>query len=123
MYHLYPFRYDARQFHGLSRDAFLKALNAEGIAAHAVYKEQYFDGLLDETIASRGYQRLFSASRLKAYRDSFQDLKGNREVCATTVGLPQTVLLADRSGVDHIVAAVAKLQAHSAALAQNIARA
>lgn len=117
VYHLYPFRYDASRFHGVSRDVFLKALNAEGIAAHAVYKEQYFDGLLDEAIASRGYKRLFSAARLKAYRDSFHELKGNREVCATAIGLPQTVLLADRAGVDHIVQAVAKLQAQSAALA------
>jgi len=118
VWHLYPFRYDASRFNGLSRDRFLKALNAEGIAASSVYKEQYFDGLLDETIASRGYKRLFSAQRLKAYRDSFNDLKGNREVCATMVGLPQTALLADRTGVGHIVEAVAKLQAHSAALAQ-----
>jgi perosamine synthetase len=118
VYHLYPFRYDASRFHGLPRDAFIRALNAEGIAAHAGYKEQYFDGLLDETIASRGYQRLFSAQRLKAYRDSFHELKGNKEVCATTVGLPQTVLLAERAGIDHVIEAVAKIQTHSAALAR-----
>ena len=116
VYHLYPFRYDSARFNGMSRDLFLRALNAEGISAHVVYKEQYFDGLLDETIASRGYQRLFSAQRLKAYRDSFNDLKGNREVCATTIGMSQTALLADRPGLDHIVEAVAKLQTHSAAL-------
>ena len=115
-WHLYPFRYDARQFHGLSRDAFLKALAAEGVPCSSVYKEQYFDGLLDETIASRGYQRLFSTQRLKAYRDSFQDLKGNREACATTVAITQNLLLANRAGLDHIVEAVAKLQTHSAAL-------
>jgi dTDP-4-amino-4,6-dideoxygalactose transaminase len=116
VYHLYPFRYDATRFNGLSRDVFLRALNAEGVSAHAGYKEQYLEGLLDETIASRGYQRLFSAARLKAYRESFNDLKGNRATCANTVVLPQTVLLADRAGVDHIVEAVAKIQAHSAAL-------
>jgi perosamine synthetase len=116
VYHLYPFRYDATRFNGLARDGFLRALNAEGVSAHAGYKEQYLEGLLDETIASRGYQRLFSAARLKAYRESFNDLKGNRATCANTVVLPQTVLLADRAGVDHIVEAVAKIQAHSAAL-------
>ncbi len=117
VWHLYPLRYDARHFHGLSRDAFLKALNAEGVPGHAVYKEQYFDGLLDEAIASRGFQRLFSGQRLKAYRDSFQELKGNREVCATSFAFTQNILLADRTGLDHIVEAVAKIQAHSAALA------
>jgi dTDP-4-amino-4,6-dideoxygalactose transaminase len=117
VWHLYPFRYDSRQFHGLSREAFIRAVSAEGVPLHGVYREQYFDGLLDEAIKSRGYQRLFGAQRLKAYRESFQDLKGNRETCNTTVGMSQSVLLADRTSIQHIVEAVAKVQAHSAALA------
>src|SRR5262245_6998299 len=118
VWHLYPLRYDAEQFSGLARDKFLKALNAEGIPCSSVYHEQYFDGLLDEAIHSRGFKRLFSAERLKAYRESFQDLKGNRQVCATTVGIPQNLLLAERRDMDHVIEAVRKIQAHSAALAK-----
>jgi dTDP-4-amino-4,6-dideoxygalactose transaminase len=118
-WHLYPIRYDATKFNGLSRDAFLRALAAEGVPCSGVYKEQYFDGLLDEAIASRGYQRLFSAQRLKAYRDSFHDLKGNREACATTVAFTQNLLLASRADLDHIVQAIAKLHTHSATLAKG----
>jgi dTDP-4-amino-4,6-dideoxygalactose transaminase len=118
VWHLYPFRYDARHFHGLPRDKFVKALNAEGIPCSGGYHEQYFDGLLDEAIGSRGFKRLFSAARLKAYRESFRDLKGNREVCTTTVGLPQNVLLARREDMVHIAEAIQKIQAHSAALAK-----
>lgn len=117
-WHLFPFRYDAAQFHGLPKDRFIRALNAEGIPCGGGYHEQYFDGLLDEAIASRGYQRLFSAPRLKAYRDSFQDLPRNREVCATTVAMTQNLLLADRSAMNDIVNAVAKIQAHSSDLAK-----
>ena len=62
-----------------------------------VYHEQYYDGLLDEAIASRGFKRLWGAERLKAYRDSFQELKGNKQVCETTVAFTQNMLLADRS--------------------------
>src|SRR5438046_7442855 len=116
--HLYPFRYDAEYFSGLARDKFLKALNAEGIPCSGGYHEQYFDGLLDEAINSRGFKRLFSAERLKTYRESFNELKGNQQVCATTVGLPQNLLLADRRDMDHIIEAVRKIQAHSAALAK-----
>ena len=86
VWHLYPFRYDAAQFNGLSRDKFMKALGAEGIPCGGGYHEQYYDGLLDEAINSRGFKRLFRAERLKAYRDSFQELKGNKQVCETTVG-------------------------------------
>ena len=116
VWHLYPFRYDAAQFNGLPREKFLAALRAEGIPASGGYHEQYYDGLLDEAINSRGFQRLFSAQRLKAYRDSFEELKGNKQVCETTVGVFNTLLLADRSDMDHILEAVRKIQSHSAAL-------
>jgi dTDP-4-amino-4,6-dideoxygalactose transaminase len=118
VWHLFPFSYDATEFHGLSRDKFLAALQAEGVPCSNVYREQYFDGLFDEAIRSRGFQRLFGAQRLKDYRDSFQSLTGNRQVCATTVALPQTLLLAKRSQMDQIVEAIRKIQLHSAALAK-----
>jgi perosamine synthetase len=116
VWHLYPLRYDAQQFNGLPRDRFIRALGAEGIPSSSVYHEQYFDGLLDEAINSRGFKRLFSAQRLKTYRDSFQELKGNRQVCETTVGMTQNLLLAERRDIDHIVEAIRKIQKHSAAL-------
>lgn len=118
VWHLYPFRYDSRQFSGLSRDKFIRALNAEGIPASSVYHEMYFDGLIDEAINSRGYKKLFSAERLKAYRDSLQELKGNRLVCQTTVAVTQNLLLAERGDLDHIIEAIGKIHAHSAALAK-----
>jgi len=116
VWHLFPLRYDAKQFNGLSHDGFMRALRAEGIPCSGVYHEQYNDGLLDEAIASRGFKRLFPEKRLKEYRKSFEDLKGNRQVCATTVGLSQNLLLAERSDMDHIIEAIRRIHAHSAAL-------
>ena len=113
VWHLYPFRYDPARFNGLPRNAFIKALRAEGVPCSGGYHEQYYDGLLDEAINSRGFKRLFSAERLKAYRESFQELQGNKRVCETTVGMPNTLLLANRPDVDHIVEAVRKIQAHA----------
>jgi dTDP-4-amino-4,6-dideoxygalactose transaminase len=118
VWHLYAFRYDPAQFKGLSRDRFMDALRAEGIPCGGGYHEQYFDGLLDEAIASRGFQRLFPAQRLKQYRDSLQELKGNKLVCETTVGMFQNMLLTSRSDMDHIVEAVAKIHAHCESLAK-----
>jgi perosamine synthetase len=118
VWHLYPFRYDARQFNGLPRDRFVRALNAEGIPCSGGYQEQYFDGLMDEAIASRGFKRLFGEKRLKDYRDSFNELKGNREVCATTVAVTQNMLLAKKGDIEHIAEAVRKIKTHSAELAK-----
>jgi perosamine synthetase len=117
VWHLYAFRYDQDQFHGLPRDKFIRALRAEGIPASTGYHEQYNDGLLDEAISSRGFKRLFPPERLKAYLDSFPELKGNKQVCETTVAFFQTLLLADRGDMDHIVEAIWKIHANSAALA------
>lgn len=119
VWHIYPLRYDAAQFDGLPRDKFLRALSAEGVPCSGGYHEQYNDGMFDEAIGSRGYQRLWSAERLRAYRASFAELAGNRQVCATTVGLPQNLLLADRGSMDQILEAVRKIKAHAAALAKG----
>lgn len=118
VWHLYALRYDPEGFKGLSRQKFLRALSAEGIPCGGGYTEQYLDGLLDEAIASRGYKRLFGAERLKAYRDSLQELKGNRRVCETTVGLFQNLLLGSRKDMDDIVEAVRKIHAHAEAVAK-----
>ena len=118
VWHLYPFRYDAEKFQGLPRETFIKAMRAEGIPCSTGYQEQYFDGLLDEAVASRGFKRLFSAQRLEEYRDSFQELKGNREVCATTVAISQNLLLAEPAQIDRIGEAIRKIQAHGAELAK-----
>jgi dTDP-4-amino-4,6-dideoxygalactose transaminase len=118
VWHLYPLRYDAREFHGLPRDKFIRALSAEGIPCGGSYTEQYHNGLLDEAIHSRGFKRLFSADRLKAYRESFQELAGNRQVCATTVTMYQSLLLGSRKDMDDIAEAIRKIHAHSEAIAK-----
>ncbi|MFZ5829105.1 MAG: DegT/DnrJ/EryC1/StrS family aminotransferase [Planctomycetota bacterium] len=115
-WHRYAFRYDPAEFRGMPRDKFIRALRAEGVPAGDGYREQYYDGLLDEAIASRGFQRLFPAERLRAYRESFRELRGNKEVCETNVGFSQNVLLAERTDIDHIVDAIRRIQMHSAAL-------
>jgi dTDP-4-amino-4,6-dideoxygalactose transaminase len=118
-WHLCAFLYDAAQFSGLSRNKFLTALHAEGVPCSSPYREQYYDGLLDEAINSRGYKRLWNESRLKAYRDSFQELKGNKQACETMFAFGQNMLLADRKDLDQIGEAIRKIHKHSAELAKK----
>jgi len=106
----------------LRRDPILRAQlfdRVEGIPCGTGYSGQYFDGALDEVIASRGFKRLFSPERLKAYRNTLQELKGNKQACETSVTMYQTALLGDRSAVDHILEAVRKIHARSAELVKR----
>jgi len=118
VWHLYPFRYDGAQFSGMTRDQFARALSAEGVPCGGAYHEQYYDGLLDEAINSRGFKRLWGAARLKAYRESFHALTGNKQTCETTVAITQNMLLGDRSDMDQIAEAIRKVQTHSAEIAK-----
>jgi dTDP-4-amino-4,6-dideoxygalactose transaminase len=116
VWHLYPFRYNPEEFHGMPRIKFMRALSREGVPCSSGYTEQYFDGLLDEAIGSRGFQRLFSAERLKAYRESLNELTGNKQVCETTVAVFQTLLLGSERDIDDIVEAIRRIQTQSKAL-------
>lgn len=120
VWHVYPFRYDSKQFNDLPRSGFIRALEAEGIPCSAGYHEQYYDGLLDEAIHSRGYKRLFPQKRLDDYRSSFEDLKGNKIVCETTVTFGQNMLLAEKSDMDNIIQAIEKIKKFSGDLAKKI---
>ena len=46
---------------------------AEGVPCGGGYSEQYNDGISTRRSPRRGYKRLWSAERLKAYRDSFRN--------------------------------------------------
>jgi hypothetical protein len=54
-----------------------------------------------------------------ASRDSLRELKGNREVCATTVAITRNLLLAEPAPIDRISAAIRKIQAYGAELART----
>ncbi len=108
-YHLYPFRYKKEYFDGLTRERFMAALRAEGIPCMAGYGPQYFDGLIEEAISSRGYKRLFSAERLNRYREELHHLPDNDQLAQEAVLFFQSMLLAEKSDMDDIVHAIQKV--------------
>ena len=119
VWHLYPFRYDAEKFQGLSREKFIKAMRAEGIPCSSGIPRTVFRRSPGGSDRLARLQAAVQRRRLKAYRDSLQELKGNRQVCATTVAVTQNLLLAEPADIDHIAAAIRKIQAHGAELART----
>ncbi len=108
-YHLYPFRYKKEDFDGLPRHKFMAALRAEGVPCGKGYGQQYFDGLIEEAITSKGYTRLYPKERLNRYRDELHNLPDNDQLTLEAVWFFQNMLLAEREDMDDIVNAVHKV--------------
>ncbi len=115
-YHLFICRYDAEQFHQLSRQKFLDALKAEGIPC------------------SEGYLPLY---RMKAIQDgtrrlrrfvSGKDALPSEPLCPVTekvcssegVWFSQNMLLGNHDDIDDIVAAVIKVKDNSSSLFSSL---
>jgi dTDP-4-amino-4,6-dideoxygalactose transaminase len=108
-YHFYPFRFLEEEFDGMTRDRFRAALRAEGIPSYGGYGKQYFDGLIEEAITSRGYTRLFSEQRLKRYREELHTLPDTDRLTDQAVMLFQNMLLAEKRDMDDIIQAIEKI--------------
>ena len=114
-YHLFMFRFNPAAFSGLPRDKFLKALSAEGIPGSSGYSPLNTQPFLKAALESRGYQRLFSAARLKQWHEQNQCPQNDR-LCQEAVWLTQNMLLGSRSDMEQIAEAVRKIQVHSGEL-------
>jgi perosamine synthetase len=117
-WHLFMFRYDARQFSGLSRALFLKALAAEGVPASGGYSPLNTQPFLEETFATRGFKAIYPAEILRGWRDRNRCPQNDR-LCSEAVWLTQTMLLGPRRDMDDIADAVLKVRAHAAQLTKS----
>ena len=114
-YHLYMFRYDESAFSGLPRAKFLKALAAEGIPCSSGYAPLNTQPYIKASLEARGYQRLFSAERLKQWREQ-NVCPQNDKLCSQAVWFTQNLLLGSRGDMEQIAEGVRKIQAHAGEL-------
>ena len=118
-YHLYMFRYDAKQFAGLPRAAFLKALAAEGVPAAGGYSPLNTQPFLEHALASRGFTAIYAKARLDTWRDRNR-CPANDRLCSEAAWLGQTMLLGPKKDMEDIASAVRKVQAHAARIAGRV---
>jgi dTDP-4-amino-4,6-dideoxygalactose transaminase len=116
-YHLYMFRYQPERFAGLPRARFLKALSAEGIPCSGGYAPLNREPFLKNTLASKGFRRIFSAARLAQWEERNR-CPANDRLCGEAVWFGQNMLIGPRPDMDQIAAAIRKIQAAAAQLAR-----
>ena len=109
------FRYDPQQFAGIGLKRLMEALNAEGIPAGATYPALNREPFIENTLNSRGFRAIYSQGRLDRYRAQ-NHCPNNDLLCDSTLAIDQHVLVGERSDVDDILTAIAKVQKCAATL-------
>lgn len=110
-FHLFPFRYDKSGFKGMSRAAFLKALNAEGIPCSEGYAPLNKMPYLENAFASKNYKKMYSAPELDihGYNERNSCPLNDRLCNEEAVWFYQSMLLGTKADMDDIVNAIRKI--------------
>lgn len=116
-WHLFMFRYDAAQFGGLPRAKFIKAMAAEGIPCSSGYTPLNKQAFLENVFKGRGYQRLYSAGRMRQWREA-NHCPANDKLCTEALWFTQNMLLGPKEDMEQIAAAAAKIRRHAGAIAK-----
>ena len=117
-FHLYMFRYDAARFNGLDRSRFLAALSAEGVPCSVGYGVMNTDEYVTGLAKNRHYLKIYGEKRMKEWLEQNKQCLQNEKLCQQAVWFTQTMLLADRSAMEQIAAAIHRISKNSAALAK-----
>jgi dTDP-4-amino-4,6-dideoxygalactose transaminase len=107
-YHLYPFRYKAEEFDGVTRDKFLAALRAEGIPCSGGYGRLNKAPFIENTLSSRNFQRMYSREQLDHCRAQIE-CPQNDQLCDEAVCFGQQLLLGGKQDIDDIANAIGKV--------------
>jgi dTDP-4-amino-4,6-dideoxygalactose transaminase len=119
-YHLYLFRYDSSKFNGVSKTAFVKALQAEGIPASAGYDYPLYQNrvFLEKRFWPGGYPFIQGVYDQAIDYAQFKHTcpVAERACSSEVVWLPQYTLLADTGAMEDVAVAIDKIRLHSADL-------
>jgi dTDP-4-amino-4,6-dideoxygalactose transaminase len=115
-YHLYMFRYEAEPFAGMPRKRFIEALSREGVPCSNGYSQLNTDRYVTTLADNRHYQRLYPKETLARWQQT--RCPQNDKLCAQSVWLAQTMLLAPKSDMEQIAEAVRKIHARAGDIAK-----
>ncbi len=112
-YYKYALRYKKEKFNGIPRKKFLSALRAEGISCSwglgvieglPINKE----GLIEETLNSKSFQKIYSKERLNKYREQNHCPECD-QLCEETMGFSGEFFIGTKKDMDDIADAILKI--------------
>ncbi len=109
-YLLYAFRYKQAQFKGLSRDAFISAVKAEGVPISLGYTPLNKQDFIKQTFATKNFKKTYSADQLNYDKWMAKNqCPQNDRLCDEAIWLTQNLLLGSRNDMDLIASAIQKV--------------
>ncbi|MFA5244009.1 MAG: DegT/DnrJ/EryC1/StrS family aminotransferase [Pedobacter sp.] len=113
-FHLFSFRYKKEFFQGLSRNAFMQALRAEGVPCSGGYTPLNKQEFLREAFASKNYKRMYHKDMLDYNKYMAQNqCPENDLLCTEAVWFTQNLLLGSKEDMDSIASAISKIHANA----------
>jgi perosamine synthetase len=116
-WHLYMFRYDARQFAGLPRAKFLQALAKDGVPASGGYTTLNNSTHVKALAENPHYQRIYGKETMARWVDRNQ-CPVNDKLIEEAVWFTQTRLLGSRSDMERIAESISGIQKRAGELAR-----
>jgi dTDP-4-amino-4,6-dideoxygalactose transaminase len=112
-FYYYGLRYKKQHYNDCPRDLFIKALRAEGIPVSTGLgviegKSIHKEGLIEETLNSKTFQKIYSKERLDSYRGQL-DCPESDQLVEETIGFHSRILLGSRQDMDDIYRAFLKI--------------
>lgn len=110
-YHLLPFRYKKERFQGLSRDLFIKALEAEGVPCFSGYTPLNQMSFLKDALQSKNFKKAYSKKALSytKYLERNQCPQNDILCNDEAVWLSQNIFLSGKPEMDAIYSAIEKI--------------
>lgn len=116
-YHLYMMRYRPEEFANLPRVKFIRAMRAEGVPCGEGYGPLNKADFIRDAIHSRHYVKVYGKTAIDQWAER-NECPENDKLCAEGLWFSQTQLLAPRTDMDEIAAAVRKIHAYAGDLAR-----
>lgn len=115
VYHLFPFRYKKDAFKGLSRDVFMKALNAEGVPCYEGYTPLNVMPFIEDTFKTKNFVRTYSKKRLNYSKYIEQNQCPQNDILCNeeAVWFSQSLFLTGKVEMDAIYSAIEKIHVNA----------
>ncbi|WP_188504050.1 DegT/DnrJ/EryC1/StrS family aminotransferase [Parapedobacter pyrenivorans] len=119
-YHIYMFRYLKEHFDGLSRDQFIKALAAEGLACSPGYGPMNKSEYVQALATNKHYLKIYGKRRMKQWLERNECPQNDILTGEQAAWFMQNMLLGTRRDMEQIAEAVKRIQQYASEIKKAI---